>query len=320
MIRILSFSLCIFLAPGCQKKEPSATKSPQKPPEKTTSADSPPAAASDHGGETSLGRASLAGFEFDVAALGSVRAGSDAAIAVKVVKSPEDRDWRTINLYIWVEDANGAKLCPAEKARVEKGRLHGHASIPASARGTPATVVIRLRDGEVDERTSVGLATAGGDGSATAPRHTHDKTPHDGVLARVLTVDGGAPAGWLELKLHDDKGDLELWLTHDKAATRPLDLPTNAAISVTFVDHANREVSLAPRNTEKNEDEDGKPNMRDGKTSYFIFPGATGADASWLMGKQFQSIVSVTVETPDRKLTSDEFVLKPHTHEEGAEH
>jgi hypothetical protein len=57
--------------------------------------------------------------------------------------------------------------------------------------------------------------------------------------------------------------------------------------------------------------------MREGKTGYFIFPEATGADAKWLMGKTFQSVVVVTVEAGDQKLRSEEFVLKPHTHKPG---
>ena len=307
MSRHMSVLVCLLMAVGCGKKDDPAPESKEQP--------AAAAPASDHGGETALGKASLAGFDFEVAALGSVSAGNDAAIAVTVLKAPEGRDWRTINLYVWVEDAEGGKLSAAEKGRVEDERLHAHASVPASAKGVPAKVILRLRDGDVDERTSVSVGVSDKAGGKTdGPKHTHEKTPHDGILMPVRTAEGGPEVGWLELKLHDDKGDLELWLTQDKAGTKPMDIATNAAISVTFVDHAKRQVSLAPRNTEKNEDEDGNPNMRDGKTSYFIFPGKTGADAAWLMGKDFQSVVVVTVEVDGRKLRSDELVLKPHTH------
>ena len=91
-------------------------------------------------------------------------------------------------------------------------------------------------------------------------------------------------------------------------------------MSVSFIDLENRQVQLAPRNRKLNEDEDGTPNVRDGKTHYFIFPGESGADASWLLGKKFQSLVVVALESEGVKLRSEEFVLKPHTHQPGAEH
>ena len=121
-------------------------------------------------------------------------------------------------------------------------------------------------------------------------------------------------AGHLELKLHDDKGDLELWLTEDEKGTAPIDLPLDAKISVTFVDMDNKVVTLAVRNTEKNEDEDGLPNIRDGKTNYFIFPGDTGADASWLQGKAFRAKVVVSFEHAGKTVKSEAFELAPHTH------
>jgi hypothetical protein len=313
--------MCVSLIWGCEKSaepaaEPAAKAVASAPASKTAPASKP--ASSDHGGETALGRVSVAGFEFEVAALGSIKAGSDAAVALKVLKAPDGRDWRSANVYLWVEDGAGKKLSAPEKGRVENARLHGHTSIPAKATGVPALVVIRVRDGETDARASVALAGGGAAAGGSVGQHTHDNTPHDGVVARLTTSEGGAEAGWIELKLHDDKGDLELWVTTDKAGKTPLDLPLDAKIVVTFVDHARRKVSLAPRNKNKNEGEDGKPNLRDGKTGYFIFPGETGADAAWLVGKTFQSVALVELKAGGRTLRSDEFVLKPHSHHHGA--
>jgi hypothetical protein len=145
--------------------------------------------------------------------------------------------------------------------------------------------------------------------------HAHegeDHGPHDGVPAGF--ADG---LGHLELKLHDDKGDLELWLTKDEAGQSPYDLPLDARITVTFGDHGGREVALAVRDGERNEDEDGQPNLRDGKTNYFIFPGDTGADASWLMGSDFVSQVFVTIEADGKTFITQPFELRPHTHGAG---
>ena len=64
----------------------------------------------------------------------------------------------------------------------------------------------------------------------------------------------------------------------------------------------------------KNEGEDGLPNVRDGKTNYFIFPGETGADASWLQGKDFKAKVKVSFEHAGRAISSEAFELIPHTH------
>ncbi len=136
--------------------------------------------------------------------------------------------------------------------------------------------------------------------------------PHDGV--RITFADG---LGHLELKLHDDKGDLELWLTKDDQGTTPYDLPLDALITVTFTDHGGRKVALAVRNRERNEDEDGKANLREGKTNYFIFPGDTGVDASWLTGAEFVSQVIVTIAADGKTFTTQPFTLRPHTHGAG---
>jgi len=141
--------------------------------------------------------------------------------------------------------------------------------------------------------------------------HGHAHTPHDGVLAAFTSPDGGA--GNIELKLHDDKGDLELWLTSQKK-DQPYDLPLNAVLTVTFPELDNKAVNLQVRNTEKNEDEDGKTNIRGNKTNYFIFPGDTGADPSFLLGKEFSSKAVVSFSIDGKQFRTEPFVLFPHTH------
>jgi hypothetical protein len=172
-------------------------------------------------------------------------------------------------------------------------------------------VVLRLRaEGGIDERASLPLDGHG---------HEHGATPHDGVVAYFQGPDGKL-AGHLELKLHDDKGDLELWIAQDAAISKPFDLPLDAVIRVEFIDVGKRTVDLRVRNAEKNEDEDGAPNVRGARTNYFIFPGETGADAAWLMGATFSSVVRVTFQAEGQRYVSEEFMLVPHTHADGSKH
>ena len=142
--------------------------------------------------------------------------------------------------------------------------------------------------------------------------HDHEETPHHGIIAPIWT--GRNNVGFAELKLHDDKGDLELWLTTDKEGKKPFDLPKDSMITITFPELNDKVVKLKIRNGDKNEDEDGKENIRGDKTNYFIFPGDTGADASFLVGKGFASKVVIFFTDPDTKYVTDEFELKPHTH------
>jgi hypothetical protein len=165
--------------------------------------------------------------------------------------------------------------------------------------------------GEIDGTPVMGEFDEAGSGAG----HAH--TPHDGVVA---VLSGPSGENFVELKLHDDKGDLELWLAHDRQMTEPLDIPADTEITVTFKDVPGKTATLAVRNNEKNEDEEGTANMRDGKTSYFIFPGDSGQDPTWLMGQDFRSAVTVSFTVDGKEYRSDEFVLVPHTHANGHVH
>lgn len=142
--------------------------------------------------------------------------------------------------------------------------------------------------------------------------HEHHHTPHHGIVTPFSA--GKTQAGFVELKLHDDKGDLELWLTKDEAGNQPYDLALDSVITVTFPQLDNKTVELRVRNKDKNEDEDGKGNIRNNASNYFIFPGDTGADASWLVGKDFASEVIISFSSGDAKHTTASFKLIPHTH------
>ena len=168
---------------------------------------------------------------------------------------------------------------------------------------------VQVEDPQVEQQDE---GRGHGHGHGGEGDHAHGGTPHHGVVEVILS--GRNASGFAELKLHDDKGDLELWLTSDKQGAHPLDLPLDTEITVSFSDLNDKKVTLRVRNSDKNEDEDGNGNIREGKTNYFIFPGDTGADASFLMGKEFVSKVVIFFSNgPSHNMTS-EFELRPHTH------
>jgi hypothetical protein len=146
------------------------------------------------------------------------------------------------------------------------------------------------------------------------------KAPHDGVLAALR-----AGAGFVELKLHDDLGDLELWVTDPTG--KPLDLPAGTVPSVIFLArepiynlvenrYKYQEVELRVRNSDGNEDEDDVPNMRPGLlTNYFIGPSGEGPDApdaTWLTGVDFCAVVEVRIALEAETKVSTRFKLVPH--------
>ena len=125
---------------------------------------------------------------------------------------------------------------------------------------------------------------------------------------------GQVQAGFAEIKLHDDKGDLELWLSKDSAGEQPMDLPLNTSVSVTFPKMDYKVVKLKIRNAEKNEDEDGNGTIRNGNTNYFIFPGDSGDDASFLIGKDFVTDAVISFNVGSNIFSTQSFKLSPHTH------
>ena len=140
----------------------------------------------------------------------------------------------------------------------------------------------------------------------------HDHTPHMGILTSFRSPE--AHAGFAELKLHEDKGDLELWLTKDQSGTMPFDVPLNTVITVSISKMEPAAVKLRVRNNENNEDEEGVGNIRNNKTNYFIFPSKAGEDASFLVGKDFLAEVIISFAADGDTYTTAPFELRPHTH------
>ncbi len=140
-----------------------------------------------------------------------------------------------------------------------------------------------------------------------------NRGPHDGIIAPFSKI-GALTAGYLELKLHDDKGDLEIWFAKDPKCTQPFDLPLTTSIKIAFIDKSMKTIELKVRNSKKNEDEDGNSTTRNNSTNYFIYPGESNIDSNWLMGKNFQSSVIVSFVNNRKKYRSSMLTLTPHNH------
>lgn len=271
--------------------EPAASASPTAAP--------PPAAGADHGAPTPLGTIDLGAYHFALTARGRVIPGQEFAVTATVSGGTSADAWRDLQVFASVEADDGTPVSRPGRALVEKGELHMHATILAAA-GVPKRLVIRLREGERDVRGRLDLPAAIVQEIASS---------HEGRVAR-LEAPAGVHHGYVEVKLHDDKGDLELWLVGAKGG--PLDVPLSTSLTLTFSSPQAKVITAAPRDQGTNPDEDGKPNARSGATNYFIFPGDTGADATWLKGSDFKGVLTVSFPRDGVTLASPPFELRPH--------
>ncbi|MEM1184977.1 MAG: hypothetical protein AAGI53_08225 [Planctomycetota bacterium] len=145
--------------------------------------------------------------------------------------------------------------------------------------------------------------------NAAGMPHVHaNEGPNAGFLQPVFDSEG-VQVGTAEVKLHDDVGDIEVWLTSGGFGGDPWRLPVDTTLTMTVPDFG-ATVTLAVRDRERNEDESGASTIIDGSTDYFVFPGASGADASWLTGPEFA--VKAALQFDDA--TTGSFVLRPHVH------
>ena len=286
----------VFLS-ACTAETP--PQNPKASAAQDSDSETPP--STDHGDAVDLGTVTLASKEFGMVRLGDIVAGKEGAIEVHP-KDLAESEWSQWNFFLWVEDKVGTQLSAPSKGEREGRGLHFHVT-PRDTGREPVRAVLRLRYDGVDERDSLPLDGHG---------HEHEHGPHDGNTAKFS--DGKGTTGHLELKLHDDKGDLELWLAKDDHITEPFDVPLGTTVQIFFIDVGGREISLRPRNTEENEDESGNANVRGGKTNYFVYPTSGDDDASWLRGKDFNSIVTVAFSAGGVDYRSEEFVVAPHAH------
>eukprot|EP00930_Biecheleria_cincta_P030424 TRINITY_DN21076_c0_g1_i5.p1 TRINITY_DN21076_c0_g1~~TRINITY_DN21076_c0_g1_i5.p1 ORF type:complete len:464 (+),score=73.59 TRINITY_DN21076_c0_g1_i5:62-1453(+) len=242
----------------------------------------------DHGGGiVSLGSLSIGSEKFMVDRENQVDKNFHTTFGVERV-GPGD----STGLTAWVQDAKGQRI--SEPVTGESHANHIH-----------FTVLPLAPDAET-------FAISCGDKVSAISVHPGAAPTSGGVLSPIEDADGKL-AGFIELKLHDDAGDLELWLCKDGAMSQPLDFPAATDITVTFPTHGDRSVQLNVRNNDENEDEDGNPTMRDGKTNYFIFPGESGQDPSWLEDSNFRSTTIVKFTVEGNTYATPPFVLVPHT-------
>ena len=212
-------------------------------------------------------------------------------------------------------DLFGLRVSEKVEGVVHGAHLHFTLAWWGDRYSTPTTFVLSV-DGSSGEETGKVALSVGAE-----PRHDGILTPlcTSAAAASSSSSEGGATgAGFLELKLHDDLGDLELWLSAPgSGGAVPLDIPAETTMRVTFLnrkddDGNDRAVELKIRNSDVNEDEDEVPNMREGRTNYFIFPGETGVDASWLTGLEWRGVVQVSFVSEGVDFTCEPFVLVPH--------
>ena len=144
--------------------------------------------------------------------------------------------------------------------------------------------------------------------------HIHaNEGPNSGFIFPVFGSEG-KQKGTIEIKLHDDAGDLEVWLKHGGHGGEPWRLPLDANLTLAFPGEG-KTVTLAVRDRERNEDESGESTIFEETTDYFVFPADTGVDASWLMGAEFAAKAELSFDGA----TTGSFVLRPHVHREKAE-
>jgi len=247
-------------------------------------------AEGEHAEIVGLGAVTVAGSTFIVDREGQVAAGGETEFGVEHVGGA-----KTVPSMAWLENPDGEKLC--DPVVGEGHDQHWHFKV------TPLMPV---------KKSKFVLMV---DGVKSPPLDfKHGAKPCNGGILAVFN------AGFLELKLHDDAGDLELWLYAPSSTADdfkrnkpdPFDLPKDSVIRLTFPNHDGKTIELRIRNDDKNEDEEGKPNMRGGVTNYFIFPGESEQDPKWLMGEKWRGTVTMAFESGGKSYVCDPFVLVPH--------
>lgn len=250
----------------------------------------------DHDGHVSakivsIGTVTLGGATFVIDREGQVEAGKVTEFGVELVPGSAT----VVPSAAWLANPDGEKVCdPVEGMGHDS---HWHFNLEPLDPIKKSKFVLKVGDEEAAIDFCRGASPI-----------------NDGILAVFKDL------GYFELKLHGDAGDLELWLYKSFAVSNwkvvgkplPFDVPKETVVRLTFPSHGNKSVELRVRNSDKNEDEDGTPNMRGDGTNYFIFPGESGQDPEWLKGEKWRGMVSVAFEANGKSYASDPFVLVPH--------
>jgi len=238
-----------------------------------------------------IGTLTVGGATFAIDREGLVEAGKDTTFGVELIGAGT-----AVPTEAWIANPDGEKLC--DPVSGEGHDQHWHFTVCPLMPVKKSKFILRVGA----EEAAISFA------GAALPCN-------DGILTVLKAAHAPEWTAYLELKLHGDAGDLELWLykTADKGkAPRPFDVPKETVIALSFPSHPGKAVEMRVRNTEKNEDEEGTPNMRSGGTNYFIFPGESGADAEWLVGEKWRGVATVAFEVDGNSYACDPFVLVPH--------
>ena len=251
-----------------------------------------------------LGTVTLGGATFMIDRDGQVDAGVETEFGVEIVG--DSTGVAAVPSAAWFANPDGEKLC--DPASGEGHDKHWHFKVTPLMPVKRSSFVLRVGEEEAAINFARGAAPC-----------------KEGILTVLKAAHAPEWRGYLELKLHGDAGDLELWLNEGFANTygfagtigKPsaFDVPKETVMKLTFPKHPvgkDKTVTLAVRNMEKNEDEDGKENMRNGRTNYFIFPGDSDQDPTWLKDEKFRGLVVVSFEADGKSYTCDPFVLVAH--------
>ena len=257
----------------------------------------------EHGHEAAkivaLGTVTVGGATFTIDREGQIESGKTTEFGVELVGAA-----KAVPSAAWLANPDGEKLC--DPVAGEGHDSHWHFNVTPLMPVKKSQFVLKVGDEEVVLDYARGAAPC-----------------NDGILSVFKVADEPAWRGYLELKLHGDAGDLELFLYSGFASSsvwkagggkaKPMDIPKDTVIKIAFPTHEGKTVELRIRNGDKNEDEEGVANMRDGGvTNYFIFPGESGQDPEWLIGEKWRGMATVSFEANGKSYASDPFVLVPH--------
>lgn len=246
-----------------------------------------------------LGTVTLGGATFAIDREGQIEAGKKTEFGVELIGSTGTA---VVPSEAWLANPDGSKVC--DPVPGEGHDQHWHFNVEPDMPVKKSKFVLRVGEEEAFLDFAPGSAPS-----------------NDGILSVFKASHAPEWRGFLELKLHGDAGDLELWLYTSAGyqtgwqvsagKPTPFDVPKETVIRLSFPTH-DRNLELRVRNADKNEDEGGISNMRGGSTNYFIFPGDSGQDPKWLMGEKWRGLVTVSFEVDDKSYAADPFVLVPH--------
>lgn len=109
---------------------------------------------SDHGDSFFLGKLNILGKEFNIYRLGDFIPGEEGAFEVTTTSEVAG-----FTAYFWVESQDGKRLNPPVQASFSDGKTHFHVLTKHDA--VPFRVVVRLQQGQKDERGSLPLSAPG---------------------------------------------------------------------------------------------------------------------------------------------------------------